>query len=96
MTDVPILNGTWTSARCPAGLPRWVEITEFLQNEKHRLHPRHHEFIDAMAKVWRRQFAPAQEQYLHALFLELEGRMTTCELCVFNCVFCAFLNPKVG
>jgi hypothetical protein len=71
-SDAPIIHGTWTTVLGPDGSPRWVEITSFLQRERHRLH-----FVDAMAKVWRRPFTIGQEKYLQALYRKLEGRATT-------------------
>jgi hypothetical protein len=67
--------GTWTVALNPSENPVWVEIT--LQRERHRLPVKHQEFIDAMARNWKRPFTAEQEEYLQDLFDELEGRATT-------------------
>jgi hypothetical protein len=77
MTDAPIIDGTWTVALNPYGEPVMVEITSFLQRERHRLPFRHHAFIDAMTRIWRHPFTTEQEKYLQVLFRELEGKATT-------------------
>ena len=76
-SSAPTIDGTWTTVLNPNGNFVWVEITSFLQREKHRLPAKHHAFIDDMAKAWRRPFTPAQEKYLQVLFRKLEGRATT-------------------
>jgi hypothetical protein len=55
----------------------WGEIALFVQREKRQLDPKHHEFIDGMARhaavEWPSQM---QRRYLHKLFEELGGRIT--------------------
>jgi hypothetical protein len=57
------------------GKLEWSEVALFLQREKHRLDPRHHQFVDDMASrtVWGREPTPKQHQYLHSLLLKLGG-----------------------
>jgi hypothetical protein len=60
------------------GTLEWSEVALFLQREKHRLPPKHHEFIDDMASrtVYGREPTPRQHQYLHSLFYKLGGKIT--------------------
>jgi hypothetical protein len=57
------------------GKLEWSEVALFLQREKHRLDPRHHQFVDDMASrtAWGREPTPRQHQYLHSLLLKLGG-----------------------
>jgi hypothetical protein len=55
----------------------WGEIALFLQREKERLDPEHHEFIDDMAKHAAVEWPSfMQRRYLHRLFQKLGGRIT--------------------
>jgi hypothetical protein len=60
------------------GTLEWSEVALFLQREKHRLAPKHHEFIDDMASrtVYGREPTPRQHQYMHSLFYKLGGKIT--------------------
>jgi hypothetical protein len=60
------------------GTLEWSEVAMFLQREKHRLPPKHHEFIDDMASrtVYGREPTPRQHQYMHSLFYKLGGKIT--------------------
>jgi hypothetical protein len=60
------------------GALEWSEVALFLQREKHRLPPKHHEFIDDMASrtVYGREPTPRQHQYMHSLFYKLGGKVT--------------------
>jgi hypothetical protein len=61
------------------GTLEWGEVALFLQREKHRLPPKHHEFIDDMASrtAYGREPTPKQHQYLHSLFYKLGGKITS-------------------
>ena len=60
------------------GALEWSEVALFLQREKHRLSPKHHEFIDDMASrtVYGREPTSRQHQYMHSLFYKLGGKIT--------------------
>jgi hypothetical protein len=60
------------------GKPDWDAVALFLQRNKHRLDPRHHEFVDDMASrtVWGREPTEKQHKYLHSLFFKLGGKIT--------------------
>jgi hypothetical protein len=60
------------------GKPTWEAVALFLQRNKHRLDPRHHEFIDDMAArtAWGHEPTERQHKYLHSLFFKLGGRIT--------------------
>ena len=60
------------------GTLEWSEVALFVQREKHRLAPKHHEFIDDMASrtVYGREPTPRQHQYMHSLFYKLGGKIT--------------------
>jgi hypothetical protein len=60
------------------GSPDWRAIALYVQREKQRLTPRHHEFVDDMAAriPFNRQPTPRQSAYLQSLFLKLGGRIT--------------------
>jgi hypothetical protein len=60
------------------GKPNWDAVAVFLQRNKHRLDPKHHEFIDDMASrtVWGREPTEKQHKYLHSLFFKLGGKIT--------------------
>jgi hypothetical protein len=75
--DTPTIDGTWIYVYSPDGQRRPVEITSFLQRERHRLSFKHYEFIDAMVSRWKLPFTTTQEKYLQVLVDKLEGRATT-------------------
>ena len=60
------------------GTLEWSEVALFVQREKNRLAPKHHEFIDDMASrtVYGREPTPRQHQYMHSLFYKLGGKIT--------------------
>lgn len=60
------------------GKPEWDQVALYLQRNKHRLDPKHHEFIDDMASrtVWGREPTEKQHRYLHSLFFKLGGKIT--------------------
>jgi hypothetical protein len=60
------------------GKPTWEGVALFVQRNKARLDPRHHEFIDDMASrtVWGCEPTEKQHKYLHSLFFKLGGKMT--------------------
>ena len=60
------------------GKPTWEAVALFLQRNKHRLAPRHHEFIDDMAArtAWGHEPTERQHKYLHSLFFKLGGKIT--------------------
>jgi hypothetical protein len=60
------------------GKLEWTEVALFVQREKRRLDPKHHEFVDDMASrtVYGREPTPKQHQYLHSLFYKLGGKIT--------------------
>jgi hypothetical protein len=64
--------------RSADGKPNWESVALFLQREKARLDPRHHQFIDDMASrtVWGREPTERQHKYLHSLFFKLGGKIT--------------------
>jgi hypothetical protein len=59
------------------GKPEWTEVALYVQREKHRLHDKHHEFIDDMASrtAYGREPSPKQHKYLHSLFYKLGGKI---------------------
>jgi hypothetical protein len=60
------------------GKPTWEAVALFLQRNKHRLDPKHHEFIDDMAArtAWGHEPTERQHKYLHSLFYKLGGKIT--------------------
>ena len=60
------------------GKPTWEGVALFLQRNKHRLDPKHHEFIDDMAgrTAWGQEPTERQHKYLHSLFFKLGGKIT--------------------
>jgi hypothetical protein len=56
----------------------WDSVALFLQRNKHRLDPRHHDFIDDMAALtaWAQEPSERQHKYLHSLFYKLGGKIT--------------------
>ena len=60
------------------GKLEWDAVALFLQRNKHRLDPRHHDFIDDMAAriAWEREPTERQHKYLHSLFYKLGGKIT--------------------
>ena len=60
------------------GRLEWDAVALFLQRNKHRLDPRHHDFIDDMAAriAWEREPTERQHKYLHSLFYKLGGKIT--------------------
>jgi hypothetical protein len=63
--------------RSTDGKPTWQSVALFCQRNKHRLDPRHHEFINDMAArtVYAREPTEKQHKYLFALFLKLGGKI---------------------
>jgi hypothetical protein len=60
------------------GKLEWDSVAMFLQRNKHRLDPWHHDFIDDMAArtAWEREPTERQHKYLHSLFYKLGGKIT--------------------
>jgi hypothetical protein len=60
------------------GSAEWIRVALFVQREKHRLPPQHHQFVDDMAArtMWEREPTEKQHRYLHSLFLKLGGKIT--------------------
>jgi hypothetical protein len=60
------------------GKLEWDSVALFLQRNKHRLDPTHHDFIDDMAArtAWEREPTERQHRYLHSLFYKLGGKIT--------------------
>jgi hypothetical protein len=60
------------------GRPAWDAVAHFLQRNKARLEPKHHDFVDDMASrtVWGREPTEKQHKYLHSLFFKLGGKIT--------------------
>ena len=60
------------------GKPGWEAVALFLQRNKHRLDPKHHDFIDKVAAqtAWGREPTEKMHRYLHSLFLRLGGKIT--------------------
>jgi len=56
----------------------WTEVALYCQRQKHRLDPKHHNFIDDMAArtVYGREPTPNMHKYLHSLFYKLGGKIT--------------------
>jgi len=59
------------------GKPTWEAVALFLQRNKHRLAPKHHEFIDKVAAqtVWGDEPTDRMHKYLHSLFFRLGGKI---------------------
>jgi hypothetical protein len=64
--------------RSADGKPAWEAVALFLQREKARLDPKHHQFVDDMASrtAWGREPTEKQHKYLHSLFFKLGGKIT--------------------
>ena len=60
------------------GKPGWEAVALFLQRNKHRLDPKHHDFVDDMASrtAWGREPTERQHKYLHSLFFKLGRKIT--------------------
>jgi hypothetical protein len=61
----------------PDGTKDWEGIALYVQREKARLDPRHHQFVDDMAgrMTWGREPSERQGQYLISFFRQLGGRI---------------------
>jgi hypothetical protein len=59
------------------GSTDWEAIANFVQHEKARLEPKHHQFADDMASrmTWGREPSERQGKYLISLFRQLGGRI---------------------
>jgi hypothetical protein len=59
------------------GKPTWEAAALFLQRNKHRLDPKHHEFTDDMAArtAWGHEPTERQHRYMHSLFFKLGGKI---------------------
>jgi hypothetical protein len=64
--------------RSADGKLSWQAVALYVQREKHRLDPKHHEFINDMASrsAWNREPTQKQHSYLHSLFFKLGGKIT--------------------
>ena len=71
------LHGTG-AFRNTDGTLEWTEVALYCQRQKHRLDPKHHNFIDDMAArtVYGREPTSKQHKYLHSLFFKLGGKIT--------------------
>src|SRR5262249_18938830 len=60
------------------GTLEWTEVALYCQRQKHRLDPKHHDFIDSMASrtVYGREPTPNMHKYLPSLFYKLGGKVT--------------------
>ena len=60
-----------------SGKPTWQSVALYCQRNKHRLAPKHHEFIDKVAAQvpWDREPTERMHKYLFSLFLQLGGRI---------------------
>ena len=60
-----------------SGKPTWQSVALYCQRNKHRLAPKHHEFIDKVASqtVYDREPTERMHKYLFALFLKLGGKI---------------------
>ena len=58
------------------GKPTWQSVALYCQRNKHRLAPKHHEFIDKVASqtVYDREPTERMHKYLFSLFLLLGGK----------------------
>jgi hypothetical protein len=56
----------------------WKEVALYCQREIHRLHPKHHDFINKVAAqtVYDREPTQPMHKYLHSLFHQLGGKIT--------------------
>jgi hypothetical protein len=59
------------------GKPTWQSVALYCQRNKHRLAPKHHEFIDKVASqtVYDREPTERMHKYLFSLFLQLGGKI---------------------
>jgi len=60
------------------GKPTWQAVALFCQRNKHRLDPKHHDFIDKVASqtVYDREPTEKMHKYLKSLFYQLGGKIT--------------------
>ena len=60
-----------------SGKPTWQSVALYCQRNKHRLAPKHHEFIDKVASqtVYDREPTERMHKYLFSLFLQLGGKL---------------------
>ena len=60
-----------------SGKPTWQSVALYCQRNKHRLAPKHHEFIDKVASqtVYDREPTERMHKYLFSLFLQLGGKI---------------------
>ena len=67
-----------TTSSAPTASRPGKRVALFLQRNKHRLDPKHHEFIDDMAgrTAWGEEPTERQHKYLHSLFFKLGGKIT--------------------
>jgi len=63
--------------RSTDGKPTWQSVALYCQRSKHRLDPKHHDFIDKVAAqtVYGREPTEKMHKYLFSLFLRLGGRI---------------------
>jgi len=56
----------------------WKEVALYCQRQKHRLNPKHHDFIDKVASqtVYDREPTQPMHKYLKSLFYQLGGKIT--------------------
>jgi hypothetical protein len=59
------------------GKPTWQSVALYCQRNKHRLAPKHHNFIDKVASqtVYNREPTEPMHRYLFSLFLQLGGKI---------------------
>jgi hypothetical protein len=59
------------------GKPTWEAVALFLQRNKGRLDPKHHEFIDKVAArtAWGDEPTERMHKYMHSLFYQLGGKI---------------------
>ena len=60
-----------------SGKPTWQSVALYCQRNKHRLAPKHHDFINRVAAntVYDREPTPPMHKYLFSLFLQLGGKI---------------------
>jgi hypothetical protein len=59
------------------GKPTWQAVALYCQRNKHRLYPKHHDFIDKVAAqtVYDQEPTERMHKYLFSLFLRLGGKI---------------------
>src|SRR5215831_18631292 len=64
--------------RSTDGKPDWQSVALYCQRSKHRLDPKHHDFIDKVAAqtVYGREPTEKMHKYLKSLFYQLGGKIT--------------------